>query len=96
MYWCSRESMIDRQMFDYIMSVAWDNIEEIKNIADDGGSFGKAIFEAENILNKKFNNEVMEKIKAEAFVLKIPEEMEFRKENVTGEKTFYGEIFEIP
>ncbi|MBQ1194350.1 MAG: DUF4422 domain-containing protein [Lachnospiraceae bacterium] len=96
MYWCSRESMIDRQMFDYIMSVAWDNIEEIKNIADDGGSSGKAFFEAENILNKKFNNEVMEKIKAEAFVLKIPEEMEFRKENVTGEKTFYGEIFEIP
>ncbi len=93
-YWRMQEQMIDNHLTDYVIALAYDNLSQVKDMIDVCLLAQPNVFALAEVLNGKWSNEYMELMTKDTNFFKIPCGFVPSKENIVGQKTFYGYLAE--
>lgn len=89
-YWRSQNRLLDYYLFDYIIATAYNNLPEVRAMVDGCEFTNPQVFELKNLLGEKYNSEVFKELTLDTNFFKLTYRVAPDKENVVGEKTFYG------
>lgn len=94
-YWELEERWIEGAFVDAIIAAAAEEIPEIaQEMASCGFEEGE-VLELSQWMNRKYSKERMERLMGENAFYKLDWRENYRKENMAGEKTVYGELIGI-
>lgn len=89
-YWRSQNRLLDYYLFDYIIATTYNNLPEVRAMIDECEFTNPQVFELKNLLGEKYNSEVFKELTLNTNFFKLTYRVAPDKENVVGEKTFYG------
>lgn len=91
-YWKKEDSLIAYFLIDYIISIAYDNIDKVKRMIDKVPENNVLIHTLKEMLNSEYNekeyNQILEKNK----IHKLAHERKYITNLENGKETFYGHI----
>ncbi|MBQ4284557.1 MAG: DUF4422 domain-containing protein [Lachnospira sp.] len=93
-YWKVSDKMIDYFLIDYVIALAYNTLPQVKEMIDNCPYSEPQIFELAEVLNSKWSQEKIEALTADTAFFKLSYKVPVAKENVVGEKTFYGYLVE--
>lgn len=93
-YWDLRDEAIDYFFFDHIFSLAYENIDEVRQMIDECEFSQPHLFELQELLNKKYDRKVFEEITKDTNLFKLTYRNTVYEETLIGKQTFYGAIKE--
>ena len=91
-YWKEEDSVIDYFLMDYIISIAYDNIDEIKYMIDKVPENNFLIHNLKEKLNEEFDEKEYNELIKINKIHKLAHERKYIKELNNGKETFYGYI----
>lgn len=91
-YWKKEDTIIDYFLMDYIISIAYDNIDKVKNMIDRVPENNILIHNLKEKLNNEYNNNEYENILEKNKIHKLAHEKKYIKRLSNGKETFYGYI----
>lgn len=91
-YWRSQDKMLDYYLIDYVMAVAYNNLPQIKEMIEGCEYSNFNVFALKEILNEKYSEKIYREITEDTIFFKLTYRVAPAKENVVGDKTFYGYI----
>lgn len=91
-YWNVEDKLIDDNLTDYFFAEAYDKLPSVRKLIDSCQYSQGHIMDLQPNLNRVYNAKKWEELTSDTNVFKLSYKTEFRKENLVGEKTFYGSI----
>lgn len=93
-YWFKTDDLIDYFLFDYLIATAYDNIPEVKGMIDSCEYSNPGAYRLVKEMNSLYSKDLYDDIFKDTYMFKLTHKLEFKKENLVGEKTIWGHIFE--
>ena len=91
-YWKNEDSIIDYFLTDYIISIAYDNIIDVKKMIDEVPENNILIHRLKEILNDEFNEKEYEELLKLNKIHKLAHERKYIDKLPDDKDTFYGHI----
>lgn len=92
-YWKKQDSLIDYYLIDYVIALAYENLDEVKNMINNCTPSQRDVFGLSICLHKKYNQAYYEHMAKDTQVFKLTYKNVPPIQNVIGEDTFYGYLF---
>lgn len=93
-YWKIQDRMLDYYLIDYVIAAAYNNLLQVKEMVDGCEFSNPHVFALKELLNDKYSSEVYKEITGDTDFFKLPFGVLPDKENVVGDKTFYGYLLD--
>jgi len=89
-YWRIQNNVLDYYLFDYVIAAAYNNLPYVKKMLEDCEYTNPNVFALKELLNEKYSMKLYEEITRDTNFFKLTYKIAPVKENVVGDKTFYG------
>ncbi len=89
-YWKIQNNLLDYYLLDYVIAAAYNNLPDVKKLLDDCECTNPHAFVLKSLLNEKCSPGLYEEITCDTNFFKLTYKVSPDKENVVGDKTFYG------
>lgn len=91
-YWKEEELVIDYFLMDYIIAIAYENIDSIKIMIDNNKENNLDIFKLNNIINNRYDEEILSELIQHNKIHKLSYKQELLEKTGIGEDTFYRRL----
>lgn len=92
LYWKENDEIEDYFIMDYAIEIAYENIEEIRNMIDSVKESNQNIHTLKELLNTEYNEEEYKKLLKTNNIHKLAHERKYIRETKDGKETFFGHI----
>lgn len=80
-YWKTNDSLLDYYLIDYVIKIAYDNIEVVHNLIENNNFNNMNIFELESIINDEYNEEKIIELKQKNRIHKLSYKIKIDENN---------------
>lgn len=91
-YWKMEDKLVDYYQTDFFFAEVYDKLPTVRKLIDSCSYSQGHILDLQPNLNRVYNAKKWEELTSDTNVFKLSYKTELRKENLVGEKTFYGYI----
>ena len=92
-YLINNSEYMDYYMMDYMTALAYNNFQEIKDAIEMCPWSSNKVYKLVDYLDNKFDESIWDELKENNNVFKLNHRLIPRKENIVGEMTFYGYLY---